>query len=105
MIAIIGQAIWPLGRKAFKSRLLSAVGLVVFLLNLLGLSEAALLVWRGAVRDARAECAPRANGCAGLAAPDANHSITLNELFLTFVKMGAVIYGSGYVLLAFCAPT
>jgi len=101
VIAVIGQAIWLLGRKAFKSRLLSAVGLVVFLLNLFGLSELGLL-FGSALFVMIVQNLRRAPTGALVWLPLAQIvTVTLNELFLTFIKMGAVIYGSGYVLLAF----
>ncbi len=101
VIAVIGQAIWLLGRKAFKSRLLSAVGFIVFLLNLLGLSELGLL-FGAALFVMIVQNVRRAPTVALVWLPLAQIiPVTLNELFLTFIKMGAVIYGSGYVLLAF----
>ncbi|HEY3230867.1 MAG TPA: chromate transporter, partial [Roseiflexaceae bacterium] len=47
VIAIVVQALWGLGSKAFRSRLLAAVGLAVLALYLLGGNEIALLFGGG----------------------------------------------------------
>ncbi len=101
VIAVIGQAIWSLGLKAFKSALLAGVGVAVLVLNVLGLNEIALLLGAALfvmlVHNLR-----RAPTAAIFWLPLTQIiPVTLNELFLTFLKIGAVIYGSGYVLLAF----
>jgi chromate transporter len=76
----------------------------------LGAPELAVLVGAGAVSLARGVVgagkgrqgllpsllAPTALGKLGVAVP-----VSLGTLFLTFLKVGAVVFGSGYVLLAF----
>jgi chromate transporter len=115
VIAIIGVAIWSLGRKGFKSLLLIVVGLGVLVLYLLGLNEIALLIGGAAIfvliksgrrifnqKSAALLLTPAILlklPMAGLAAGIATFSQT--TLFLTFLKMGATLFGSGYVLLAF----
>jgi chromate transporter len=114
IIAIVAQAMWALGRTAFKSGLLAMVGLAVLGLSLAGVNELALLFGGGGlvvlVRLARrravgvAAGAAAALGIPGAAlaqAAVAASGVTLGTLFLTFLKIGAVLYGSGYVLLAF----
>ncbi|NLF78882.1 MAG: chromate efflux transporter, partial [Chloroflexi bacterium] len=117
VIVLILQALWLLGRTAARSAWLAAVGAAVFALYLLGFNEIALLFGGGAIymfvqNAARLRrlrngigapiialsCIPGA-----LLAPAASSSATfsLGTLFLTFLKIGAVWYGSGYVLLAF----
>lgn len=101
VIAIIAQAIWTLGRKAVKSPLLGVVGAAALGLYLLGINEIALL-FGAALFVMIVQNARRAPTAALLWLPLAQIvPITLHELFFTFVKIGAVIYGSGYVLLAF----
>ncbi len=117
VIAIIAQAMWGLLRTAVKGRLLAVIGAAVFALYLLGFNEIALLFGGGAiymlVRNA-ARLRRLRNGIGApiialsgipgaLLAPAASSSVTfsLGTLFLTFLKIGAVWYGSGYVLLAF----
>jgi chromate transporter len=113
VIAIIVQALWTLGRKAVKSRLTAVVGLSVLVLYFLGVNEIALLFGGGLlvmiarnIQQWRKQAMPvflvppTLGGL--LAAPVlAAVPFSLPLLFLTFLKIGAVLYGSGYVLLAF----
>src|SRR5207249_3729034 len=43
VVAVVGQALWNLGRTAVKTQLLAAVGVAVFGLYLFGVNELALL--------------------------------------------------------------
>lgn len=111
VIAIILQALWVLGRKALRSLSLAAVAGAVLVLYFLGIHEVVLLFGGGLVlmvvrnvgrlreRMAAAVLLP-ASGI-GAAATAAVAPFGLPLLFLTFLKIGAVMYGSGYVLLAF----
>jgi len=113
IIAVVAQAIWALGRTAVKGPLPAALGIVVLALSLAGLNELALLFGAGAalmlVRLARRPAAAAALVAAVLGLPGvalgqgavAGAGVTLGTLFLTFLKIGATLYGSGYVLLAF----
>lgn len=110
MIAIVLQALWILGRKAVKDQLGVVALLVVFSLYLMGVNEIALLFTGGlAVMLASNYRRLRGNlvaalllpvGGAGLASL-ASVPVGLPRLFLTFLKIGSVLYGGGYVLLAF----
>lgn len=118
IIAIVLQALWGLGRKALKGPFLGAVGVAVFALYLLGFDEL-LLLFGGGLLVALVQMARRAGpgagaaalwpwlglsslpGLASLAAQVAAVPFSLSRLFLIFLKVGAVLYGSGYVLLAF----
>jgi chromate transporter len=115
IIAVVLQALWNLGRTAFKSAFLALVGVAVLALYLLGGNEVALL-FGGALLVMLVENAGRwrSRGAAGVvpllglpavgvvpAATGAAATYSLATLFLTFLKIGAVLYGSGYVLLAF----
>jgi chromate transporter len=106
--------VWGLGRTAVKGPLLAAVGLVVLALYLAGANPVALLLGAGiAVLLARNRHRVRLPGALAIAlpglglpavaaqaaAPAAPYSLGL--LFLAFLKVGAVVFGSGYVLLAF----
>jgi chromate transporter len=110
IIAIVVQALWGLGRSAVKSPLLGAVGLAVIALYLLGYNELALLFGAGALvmlttnlrRLGRQGAAPALLlGLPGALLAQANIPVSLSTLFLTFLKIGGLLYGSGYVLLAF----
>jgi chromate transporter len=89
IIAIVLQAVFTLGRSALKSRLLWAIGAAATAASLLGANALLLLVAAGIVA-----LAPRALARLHLSVP-------LPALFLFFLKVGAVLHGSGYVLLAF----
>src|SRR5690606_28131594 len=103
------QAIWNLGRKAVKSVFLGIVGMGVLALYLLGINEL-ILLFGGAlvvmvVQNARRL---RSGGAAvflpfPLLAQAAvmQTPYSVSQLLLTFLKIGALLYGSGYVLLAF----
>lgn len=117
VIAVVVQALAQLGRTAVKSAPLGVLGLAaaaavaVGVHELLVLAAAALLsglAARGG-RPGRHEgsraCALSAwapgLGLASIAAPAAGAPAGLGPLFLVFAKIGAVLFGSGYVLLAF----
>jgi chromate transporter len=129
VIAIIAQALWGLGRTVLRGLLPYIFGAGVLVLYLLGGNPLALLFgggvlfavsqgvsrWAGAkpnatdrpaalplvagAGSAARRLAPLATGAAAAGAVAAPFSQL--TLFLTFLKIGAVLYGSGYVLLAF----
>jgi chromate transporter len=114
VIAIVAQALLQLGRTAGKrSPLLGLVGVGSLALYLLGMNELALLFGAGLVVlliRGTARLRPEVSrsivpllGVAALpvAALGERASVELGRLFLLFLKFGAVIYGSGYVLFAF----
>jgi chromate transporter len=122
IIAVVVQAVWSLGRRALATPLACAIGLFVVTLALRGVNEVALLfaatlavpVLRGilAAGGVRA-LAPgglmvaAAGGATGLAphAPaTAAGGALLLQLALVFLKVGSILFGSGYVLLAFLRP-
>lgn len=109
IIAIVLQALWGLAKTAVKGPWLAALGLAVLALYLLGFDELALLFGSGLlVMLARNFARLGRRGAAALlpigAVPwlaQAAVPVSLAQLFLSFLKIGAVLYGSGYVLLAF----
>jgi chromate transporter len=108
IIAIVLDALWQLGRRALRSWPLAALGLAVAVLYLLGVNAVALIFGGALVamlaRRAR-HLAPGANVLVPLLALrprlPLTEPATLGALFLAFVKIGAVVWGSGLVLLAF----
>jgi chromate transporter len=111
IIAVIVQALWGLGQKAVKGPLTAIVGLVVIALYFLGVNEILLLGAGGLVVMLGQNLRRLKSGAAGIVAPLAGMGLpalvtavapfSLPVMFLTFLKIGAVLYGSGYVLLAF----
>lgn len=108
VIAIIAQALWDLGRRAIKTRLLAGLAAGVFGLYFLGVNEILLLFLAGlaimlAQNFGRLRGAPMALlPLGGLGLPILfAQPFSLSTLFWTFFKIGSVLYGSGYVLLAF----
>jgi chromate transporter len=113
IIAIVAHAMWALGRTAITGVAPAVVGLAVLGLSLAGVNELALLFGGGGLvalirlgreRAARVAAAVAVLGLPGAAlgqGTTAGGGAALSTLFLTFLKIGAVLYGSGYVLLAF----
>ena len=113
VIAIVLQALITLGRVAIKrSLVLSLIGVGVLALYLLGTNELLLLAGSGFVvlflRAAGRIGQPSAGSTlllGGAALPlvpaVGPATVGLGSLFLLFLKFGAVVYGSGYVLFAF----
>lgn len=114
IIAIVLQALWGLGRKAVKGSFLGIVGGVVFVLYLVGFDELLLLFAAGLLvamiqygRHRFAQGDDDVNailpwlGAVSVAPLAQAVPVSLGGLFLVFLKVGALLYGSGYVLLAF----
>jgi chromate transporter len=111
VIAIVVQAIWNLGRGVLSSRAALALGIACAIAAALGVHELALLATAGVAMWAVVtwrrsnDGGPRALGAMVLSALPAVGSapvaFRLGGLFLVFVKIGSVLFGSGYVLLAF----
>lgn len=101
IIAVVAQALWGLTRTAVKSRLLAALALAAASASFFGANELLVLLGAGLlVVLARKPSASLFGTRLAAAEP-----FTLTALFLFFVKVGAVLYGSGYVLLAFLQST
>lgn len=94
VLVIVGQALIGLGRVALKSWQLAGLAAAAAGANLLGVHELAVLLGAGAVYGAR-----RWMWMPWIAAAGSAPS-TLG-LFTSFFKIGSVLFGSGYVLLAF----
>jgi chromate transporter len=110
VIAIILQALWKLSRTALKTRLLVLIGSIAIALYAFGLPPLAVLAIAGSASGlsawwkTREAATPAIVPCARLAIPSAAAAaipVSLLWLFLSFLKIGAVVFGSGYVLLAF----
>lgn len=101
IIAVVGQALWGLTRSAVKSRFLAALALAAAGVSALGVNELLVLLGAGLLAVAAGKSLARAaGGRLGAVEP-----FSLLALFLFFLKVGSVLYGSGYVLLAFLEST
>ena len=107
VLAIVVQALGSLGRTAFRTRTLLALGLLALAASLLGVHPLAVLLGAGlavlVLRRAREGSGPAAAGAWVLPALGASAwpAVGLASVFLFFLKLGSVLFGSGYVLLAF----
>ncbi len=108
VIAVILQALWGLGRSAVKTTFLGVVGVVCVLLAFLGLHPLLVLALGGgavclmSLGTSRSALGALPLATAPVAALAGGAAIfSLGSLFLVFLKIGATVFGSGYVLLAF----
>lgn len=117
IIAVVLQALWSLGRTAIKTKLLAALGIAALVFSFLGIHELLVLFGGGVVAGIARTTWQQIKGGKNLralistmppamlfqsgATTAATASFGLWPLFLFFLKVGAVLYGSGYVLLAF----
>lgn len=117
MIAVVAQALWSLGRAAIKTRALAVLGFVASMAlaagahELLVLAGAGLVMAIATITRSRASRAPgsllvgvaglSSGGVVAMTAASAAVPFGLLRLFLVFAKIGSVLFGSGYVLLAF----
>ena len=117
IIAIVMQALWSLGHASIKTKFLAVIGITGIILTFLGLHELLVLLGAGLAVAATQLTTRSIKGqnsflslisgsplilflqSVGTSAATASFSLSL--LFLFFLKVGAVLYGSGYVLLAF----
>jgi len=116
VIGVIVQALWSLARTAAKTNLLALIGIIAVVLSAMGMAPLIVLAIGGAAsgvafwfkkREAAFSAVSLVRGlalrlafllgtAAALAVP-----VSLLRLFLSFLKIGSVVFGSGYVLLAF----
>ena len=114
IIALVLQAMWLLAGAAIKNKPLGVLGVAALTAALAGGNLLMILLAAGAIAALRAWIRERqvsgnrisiATGAKSLMAPatvlTATMPFSLTGLFLIFMKFGAVVFGSGYVLLAF----
>jgi chromate transporter len=109
IIAVILAAIYPLAVKSLQTTELAVIGVVCLLLCFLGFSQLLILFGAGFVSMGLAAIRLKKNNKVSVFLPFA--LLQTNEtrffspanisLFLSFLKIGAILYGSGYVLFAF----
>jgi chromate transporter len=92
VVAVIAQALWRLSRGAIKSALLGGVAIAAVAASMLRVNELAVIVGAGLLMVA----------VQALKRGGTRHAMLgLMPLFLYFLKVGSVLFGSGYVLLVF----
>lgn len=109
IIAIILAAIFPLAKKSFKTTELTIIGILVLIASLFNFYEIYLMFGAGFLALFLSYVRNRekntVNGFAPLTILPISQvailSATNAKLFWIFLKIGAILYGSGYVLFAF----
>ncbi len=121
VLAIILNAIFKLGKKALKGWMLGVIGGIVLILALLGVNEVVAILSGGLIGVVLILSKERFSKnqlnsfnplflivkiklpAAAIFAlpPVSGASVSLLSLFLFFLKIGAVLFGSGYVLVAY----
>jgi chromate transporter len=114
VLVVIAGAVYELGRKALKNWLLAVIGMVVIAASLFGMNEVTVIFaggfvgmiairfaqgWR--IRNGLFLPLIASGGFAAQSAGVVFGNLTLTNLFLVFLKVGAVLFGSGYVLVAY----
>ena len=104
VITIIAMAAYRLGKKALKSKLLGVLGAGTLTATLLGMNEIIALFGCGIigmliyfVKNSKQTL----NTVTPLLLTSATLKIGSLKVFLSFLKVGAILYGGGYVLFAF----
>jgi chromate transporter len=109
VIAIVAHALARLAPTAARNWLLRGVVIAAIALFLVGVNELLILFGLGLLVMLMRRVARFDAGGIQMLSPvplillvqDASTPVTLDRLFLTFLKIGAVLYGGGYVILAF----
>ncbi|QIR39524.1 chromate transporter [Tolypothrix sp. PCC 7910] len=112
IIAIVLLAVWNLGKKAAKDVPTSIAGVVAIAAYFAGLNEILVLIllgiavmlvknWQTRGNTTGAFLLPFSGIFAQIGSTAAITSVGWVNVFLFFLKIGCVLYGSGYVLLAF----
>jgi chromate transporter len=113
VVAIVIQALGKLARTGVRTPLLAVVAVLAAGLSFLGVSPVLVLVFAGLMSVAALAMKNRllgvsvvglpkvVAGAMAVAAVGTAFPVGLGRLFLSFLKVGSVVFGSGYVLLAF----
>ena len=110
IVAIILAAIFPLAKKSLKTNTLYVIGIAALILSLAGWNEIYIMFGAGIVAIILQAIKKNKFTSAGsVFAPftllqipaTAITTVTNLQLFLSFLKVGSILYGSGYVLFAF----
>jgi chromate transporter len=95
VVAVVVHALWSFGKAAVRSPLLGLVGATAIVVRLLGVSEIPVLLGAGGLVLVGSRLSVGGRRLFSI------EPTAATGLFLFFLKVGAFVYGSGYVLLAF----
>lgn len=108
IIAIILAAVYPLAKKSLKTTTLWILGILSLVLALAGIAEIYVMFGAGLVAIILKYLQNKTSGQASSfffpilqLAGTGLSDVTNTRLFLIFLKIGSILYGSGYVLFAF----
>lgn len=107
VLAVVAHALYGLGRATLTSPGAAVIAAAAFAAFLSGVHELVILAGAGALAVLWANTPTRPNLSAVVALPatlataGAPVAVSLPRLFATFLETGSLLYGSGYVLLAF----
>jgi len=118
VLAIIAGAVFKLGKKALKNWQLGVIGALVVVAALLGVTEVVAilgggllgLIWLSVMQTDGVQknslwlgllLFPKKLGILLGASTVQMGDISVSKLFLVFLKIGAILFGSGYVLVAY----
>ena len=105
VVALVAQAVWNLGKTALRNVPLATLALAVVLLASVGVHAVSLLIGAGllwmTLREGRRLSGNRAalGAWFGLGSGTMGGALGVLPVFFYFLKIGAVLIGSGYVLL------
>jgi chromate transporter len=117
IVAIVSQALFRFGQTAIKTRSLLIIAILATIINLLGVSEIVVIFAAGifnlVIKNFK-KFTDKSNSLFLLVfgtnftnninfLANSNHLVdfSLSKLFMFFMKVGSILFGSGYVLLAF----
>ncbi|WP_313804816.1 chromate efflux transporter [Flavobacterium sp.] len=100
IIAIILSAVYPLAKTSLKSSLLILIGILALTASFFGVNEIIVLFGFGFLA-LLIQYFKTNNNQANSVLPLSLATVSHSKLFFVFLKIGSVLYGSGYVLFAF----
>ncbi|MEL6250498.1 MAG: chromate efflux transporter [Bacteroidota bacterium] len=105
VLVIILAALIKLGKKALKKQAYIVLGIAVTAAGLWGLNEVFAILFGGLIGMIAIQTANKLNSVALFTLPILSITQVSDEklltLFLSFLKIGAILFGSGYVLVAY----
>lgn len=108
IIAIVVAAVVPLAKTAIKTLSMAALAIAALLMAIMGVGEIYILFGCGALSLLAVLAKSNASNTRmvfpwllTMISAEPAATVSTGKLFLLFLKIGAILYGSGYVLFAF----